>query len=170
MTAIGQVKQINYEDQAVLGKFLVGKTISDTDYQAEFTGVVKVDDLTVADDATVTGDLSAATATVTGLTTTGTVKVGGGTTVKKILVGAAAVAREAADVAATAAEGVDVTVTGAALGDLAVPVCNIAVPDNLALSATVKAENTVTVKIINPTAGAIALGAATFNALVIDIT
>lgn len=52
---------------------------------------------------------------------------------------------------------VDITVTGAALGDLCLPTFNLDVTD-LVVTAAVTAANTVTVVLLNNTAGAVNIG------------
>lgn len=53
---------------------------------------------------------------------------------------------------------VDITVTGAALGDLCLPTFSLDVTD-LVVTAAVTAANTVTVVLLNNTAGAVNIGA-----------
>jgi hypothetical protein len=66
-------------------------------------------------------------------------------------------------IAAAAASSTTVTVTGAAFGDAFVPSFSIDI-GNLIASATVSSANTVTVKLFNPTAGAIDLASLTATA------
>ena len=71
-----------------------------------------------------------------------------------------------ASIAAGAELGVDVTVTGAALGDFALAAIGVDVVD-LNVSAQVTAANTVTVTLGNATAGAIDLASSTWNVVVL---
>lgn len=73
---------------------------------------------------------------------------------------------DAGSIAQAAEEVVEVTVTGAALGDLVLCSLSIDVAD-LELDAEVTAADTVTVQLSNNTGGAIDLASATINVVVL---
>ena len=67
---------------------------------------------------------------------------------------------------AGAQESKDITVTGAALGDFVLVGAGVDVVD-IAVSGVVTATNTVTITILNETAGTVDLGSSTWNVMVI---
>lgn len=72
-------------------------------------------------------------------------------------------------IASGAEEAKEITVTGAALGDVVLLSASIDVAD-LALVGAVTAANTVTAQLLNNTGGAVDLGSFTLKALVIKVT
>ena len=116
------------------------------------------DDLTVGDDAAVTGDLTASTLAVGA----------SGSVVKKILTGTASV--NLPNITAATTGSATFTLTGAAAGDVVI-VNPPALTAGLAfVGATVTAADTVTVYAANVTAAAIDNAAATFTYLWADLT
>lgn len=79
----------------------------------------------------------------------------------------ASVTNDFASIAAGAEAALDITVTGAALGDLAFASLGVDVTD-LVVNATVTAADTVTVVLANNTGGAVDLASTTVRACVLQ--
>jgi len=74
--------------------------------------------------------------------------------------------------AASAAAGLEVsdtiTISGVAFGDMVIGVgCSVTLPAGVVLAGKITAANTVTVSLVNNTAGAVDLGSAVFTVLVV---
>jgi hypothetical protein len=129
-----------------------------TDGQALVGRLSTDDDLTVGDDAAVTGDLTASTLAVGS----------SGSVVKKILTGTASV--NLPNITAATTGSATFTLTGAAAGDVVI-VNPPALTAGLAFAgAAVTAADTVTVYAANVTAAAIDNAAANFTYLWVDLT
>jgi len=111
----------------------------------------------------ITGDVTAGT-----VTASTSVAIGGGTAVTNLLQGTVSVTVSA--LAANAQEDKDVTVTGAATGDI-VTVCptDAAAEAGLTFCAWVSAADTVTVRITNDTTGSLTGSTANWSYLLTSI-
>jgi hypothetical protein len=99
----------------------------------------------------------------------GSVNVGGGSNIKKIQAGT--VSLDPGSIAAATRGSVTFTLTGARAGDRVYVTMPAALEDDLLpLGARVTADDTVTVYLYNPTAGAIDGAALTWDYLWLDLT
>lgn len=133
------------------GEAVAGKLTASQDIEAK-------DDLTVGDDAAVTGDL-----------TTGTLAVGSsGSVIKKIASNTASV--DFPSISAAATGSATFTLTGAASGDMVLLNPPALTSGLVFAGAAVTAADTVTVYAVNATASPINEAAATFRYLWVDLT
>ncbi len=138
------------------GEAIAGALISETSITGE--DLVASDDVTVGDDLAVTGD-----------TTTATLKVGAsGTVIKTIKTGTAALDFDNVPAGETTSK--TFTVTGAAVGDAIIVQPGTYTTGLGFAGATVTGANTVTVYVVNASAGAIDESSATHYYTWIDLT
>lgn len=137
------------------GEAIAGALISETTVEAE--DFEASDDLTVGDDASITGDLVA-----------GTLAVGGGTVIKRITNATGAI--DLGSIAAGETGSGTITITGAASGD-ALLVNVPALTTGLAFAGSnITGANTATLYFVNASGDAIDQASATFRYTWIDLT